>query len=154
AAGAHACRVRLVEDRARYEAALAAGPDEGACDAFVFDTRVVTLPRWRGAEMRLFDAKWQLFYDIDKPLLTVTITSAPGNRRVRSALVDVVREVTTNHAQCQGDLLLHASAFAIGRQGVIVGGPKRAGKTTLLVHALSADSVEYVSNDRVLVPPG
>lgn len=152
AAGPHACRVRLVEDQARYEAALAAGPDEGACDAFVFDTRVVTLPRWRGAEMRLFDAKWRLFYEIDKRPLTVTITSAPGNRRVRSALVDVVREVTTNHAQRQGDLLLHASAFTIGRHGVIVGGPKRAGKTTLLVHALSANSAAYVSNDRVLVP--
>lgn len=152
--GAQTCRVRVVEDQGRYEETLRAGPGDGTRDAFVFDTRIVTLPRWRGAETRLFDAKWQLFYEVERSPLAVTIISAPGNRRVRSALVDVVREVTINHAQCNGDLLLHASAFAIGGHGVIVGGPKRAGKTTLLLHALSGSPVEYVSNDRVLVPPG
>ena len=152
AAGDAACRVRLIEDRSRYEAALAAGPSGGASDAFVFDTRIVTLPRWRGGELRLFDAKWQLFYEVGGPPLAVTIVSAPGNRRVRSAVVDVVRELTTNHAQRAGDVLLHASAFAVDGRGVIAGGPKRAGKTTLLVHALSEGSAEYVANDRVLVP--
>jgi hypothetical protein len=66
----------------------------------------------------------------------------------------VVRELASNRAQQGGRFLLHASAFAVGDRGVIVGGPKAAGKTTFLVHALRAARVEYVSNDRVLVVPG
>jgi hypothetical protein len=154
AAAPHACRVLLVEDRGRYDEALAAGPGDGALDAFALDSRVVSLPRWRGAEMRLFDVDWEVFYEIAGPPLAVTILSVPGNWKARTALMRVVRELATNHAQRAGGLLLHAAAFAVGRRGVIVGGPKQAGKTSLLVHALRAASIEYVSNDRVLVLPG
>jgi len=151
---AHICRVSLVEDRAQYDAALTAGPEGGAREAFALDRGVVSLPRWRGAETRLFDFKRQLFYDLGGSPVSVTILSEPGNLQVRAALMNVVRELVTNHAQRTGGLLLHASAFAAGRRGVIMCGPKKAGKTTLLVHALRTGSVEYVSNDRVLVPPG
>ena len=150
----HACRVFLVEDRGRYDAALAAGPGDGALDAFALDSRVVSLPRWRGAAMRLFDVDMEVFYEIAGPPLVITILSAPGIWKARTALMRVVRELATNREQCASSVLLHASAFAVDGRGVIVGGPKRAGKTTFLVHALRAASVEYVSNDRVLVLPG
>jgi hypothetical protein len=81
----------------------------------------------------------------------VTIVSAPGNRDVRSALFSVVRELATNHAQRAGDLLLHASVFAVDGRGVVIAGPKKAGKTTLLVRALHRGGAEYVANDRVLI---
>lgn len=154
AAGAHACRVCLVEDRGRYDEAMAAGPGGGSLDAFALDTSVVSLPRWRGARTRLFDAQREVFYEITGPPLAITILGVPGNLKGRTALMRVVRELATNHAQRAGGLLLHASAFALGGRGVIVGGPKEGGKTTLLIHALRAASVEYVSNDRVLVRPG
>ena len=155
AAGAHACRVCLVEDRVRYDEAMAAGSAGGTLDAFALDTSVVSLPRWRGATTRLLDAQREVFYDIiGGPPLAITILSVPGNLKGRTALMRVVRELATNHAQRAGGLLLHASAFALGGQGVIVGGPKEVGKTTLLIHALRATSVEYVSNDRILVQPG
>ena len=148
----HTCCVRLVEDAGRYHAALGAGPAHGALDALALDAGPLTLPRWRGAESRLFDARRSLFYEVAVvPCLTVTIVSAPGNRDVRSALSSVVRELATNHAQRAGDLLLHASAFAVDGRGVVIAGPKKAGKTTLLVHALHRGSPEYVSNDRVLI---
>ncbi len=150
----HACRVLLVEDRGRYDEALAAGPGDGAREAFALDSRVVSLPRWRGAGMRLFDVDMEVFYEIVGPPLAITILSAPGNWKARTALMRVVRELATNREQRAGGVLVHASAFAVGGRGVIVGGPKQAGKTTFLVHALRADSVEYVSNDRVLVLPG
>jgi hypothetical protein len=150
----HACRVRLVEDRRRYDAALAAGPGDGALDAFALDGSVVRLPRWRGAKTRLFDAEREAFYELAGPPLAVTILSAPGNWKGRTALMRVVRELATNHAQRAGGLLLHACAFAAGGRGVVVTGAKEAGKTTLLVHALHAPAVEYVSNDRLLIPPG
>jgi hypothetical protein len=147
-----ACCVHLVEDTRRYNAALRAGPAGGAVDALALDAGPLTLPRWRGGETRLFDDRRSLFYDIDAVRrLTVTIVSAAGNRDVRSALFSVVRELATNHAQRAGDLLLHASAFAVDGRGVVIAGPKKAGKTTLLVHALHCGSPHYVSNDRVLV---
>jgi hypothetical protein len=148
------CQIRVVEDARQYAAAVAAGAGVGAVDAFALDAGPLSLPRWRGAQGRLFDARRRLFYEIAGPALTVTIVSAPANREVRSALFGVLREVASNHTQRAGALLLHASAFAVGRRGVVVAGPKKAGKTTLLVHALRAGSHEYVSNDRISVTPG
>jgi hypothetical protein len=149
----HDCRVTVIEDSDRYCATLALGPGSGTLDAFTLDTRVVTLPRWQGAETRLFDAKPGVFYDIAGHPYAVTIQSTPGNVRGRTALMRVVRELATNRAQRRGGVLLHASAFAVGGKGIIVAGPKRAGKTTLLIHALRAASARYVSNDRVLIRP-
>jgi hypothetical protein len=148
------CHVEVVEDAHRYAAALAAGAGAGSVEAFAQDAGPVALPRWRGAPTRLFDGRRRLFYEIAASPLTVAIVSAPANREVRSALFGVLREVATNHAQRAGDVLLHASAFAIDGRGVVVAGPKKAGKTTLLVHALRAGSREYVANDRLLVAPG
>ena len=154
AEAAYACRVRLIEDHARYDEALAAGPGAGTLDAFALDSGVVSLPRWRGPETRLRDTQRDVFYEVAGHPRTITILSVSGNLKGRTALMRVVRELATNHAQCAGGLLLHASAFAAGGRGVIVGGPKEAGKTTALIHALHATAVEYVSNDRILIPPG
>ena len=57
-----------------------------------------------------------------------------------------------NRAQRRGGLLLHAAAMAVGDRGIVITGPKGAGKTSLLIHALRARSARYVSNDRVVVP--
>lgn len=154
AEGAHACRVRLLEDRGAYEQALAGGPGAGTLDAFALDSGVEGLPRWHGAETRLRDPRREVFYDVTGSPAAVTILSVPGNLKARTALMRVVRELATNHAQCAGGLLLHASAFAVGDRGVVVCGAKEAGKTTLLLHALHASAVEYVSNDRVMISPG
>jgi hypothetical protein len=152
--GEYACRVCLIEDQEVYDAALSAGPAAGSLDAFALDGGVVSLPRWRGAETRLHDAQRNAFYDVSGSPRTITILSVPGNLKGRTALMRVVRELATNHAQRAGGLLLHASGFAAGGRGVLVAGPKEAGKTTLLIHALHAPAVEYVSNDRILVPAG
>jgi hypothetical protein len=147
----HDCRVTLIEDQARHRAMLALGPLDGTLDAFALDTRVVSLPRWRGAETRLFDPKPQVFYEMTTPPHAVTILSTPANPGGRTALMRVVRELATNRAQRTGQLLLHAAAFAVGDRGVLVAGPKLAGKTTLLVHLLRSGRARYVSNDRVLL---
>ena len=152
--GSHTWRISVVEDHRRYLAALAAGPDAGTLDAFALDAGPLSLPRWRGADTRLFDVKRQIFYEIAARSLAVTILSAPGNGQVRTALMTVARELATNHAQRAGGLLLHASAFAAGGRAVVVAGPKRAGKTTLLVHALLTGTLQYMANDRVMVLPG
>jgi hypothetical protein len=62
----------------------------------------------------------------------------------------VIRELATGHAQRDG-LFLHASCFSVTGKGVIIAGPKRAGKTTLLLHALRHRLARYLANDRVCV---
>jgi len=39
----------------------------------------------------------------------------------------------------------------VGDRGVILAGPKKSGKTTLLMHLLSGGGADYVANDRVAV---
>jgi hypothetical protein len=154
AGGGPDCRVAMIEDEEGYGAALALGPGAGTLDAFALDTNLLSLPRWRGAGTRLFDGGQAVFYEVTDAPYAVAILSATGNMRGRTALMRVVRELATNRAQRVGGVLLHASAFAAGGKGIVAAGPKGAGKTTLLIHALRAGSVQYVSNDRVLLPAG
>jgi hypothetical protein len=141
----------VIEDGHRHRAMLALGAESGALVAFTHDTRVVSLPRWRGAATRLLDERCGVFYDVGVDPGAVTIVSAPRNPRVRMALMRVVRELAVNRAQRTGGIVLHAAAFAAGGRGIVVAGPKCGGKTTLLLHALRTGSARYVSNDRVLV---
>ena len=69
----------------------------------------------------------------------------------RIALMRVVRELAMIHSHTRGGLFIHGAAFAVDGRSVIVAGPKRAGKTTLLMHALRSGKARFVSNDRVLV---
>jgi hypothetical protein len=153
--GGHDCRVTVIEESERYGAVFALGPAGGTLDAFALDTRLVSLPRWTpaGVETRLLDTAFEVFYEIAEGGRSITVLSAAGNPKIRTALMRAVRELATNRAQRRGGLLLHASAFAVGDRGVLIGGPKLAGKTTLLVHALRVASARYVSNDRVMVLP-
>jgi hypothetical protein len=50
-----------------------------------------------------------------------------------------------------GCLDLHAAAFAVKDRAVLLIGPKRAGKTTLLSSALGSGRARLVANDRVFV---
>jgi ABC-type Fe3+/spermidine/putrescine transport system ATPase subunit len=51
-------------------------------------------------------------------------------------LMLVVRELATNHLLARGALLLHAAAFVLDENGVLILGPSGSGKTTLLLAAL------------------
>jgi hypothetical protein len=147
-------RVSLVEDRERYRQALDRGPADGTLEAFAFDAKVVGLPRWRtgNADIGLFDAARGLLFEVGYASRTVTVLTEPGTADGRISLMRVVRELSMNRAQRRGGLLLHAAAMAIGDRGIVITGPKGAGKTSLLIHALRARSARYVSNDRVVVP--
>jgi hypothetical protein len=147
-------RVSLVEDRERYRQALDRGAADGTLEAFAFDAKVVGLARWctGSADIGLFDAERGLLFEVTYASRTVTVLTEPGNAHDRVALMRVVRELVTNRAQRRGGLLLHAAAMAVGDRGIVITGPKGAGKTSLLIHALRARSARYVSNDRVVVP--
>jgi hypothetical protein len=71
----------------------------------------------------------------------------------RVALLRVVRELFTVACHRAGLLPLHAAAFVTGGGAVLVCGAKRAGKTSVLVHALERGA-RFLSNDRVWIRLG
>jgi hypothetical protein len=74
--------------------------------------------------------------------------------RGRLVLLRARRERASARLAARGALAVHASAVAVaGRVTLFVGG-KRAGKTTLLLHALRDPGARWVANDRVSVRDG
>jgi hypothetical protein len=118
---------------------------------FALDSRVVELPGWAedGATV-IADSECSCFYRVRRR--SVEVVAAPGIRRARVGLMRVVRELAAARMLQQQSILdLHAAAFAVGERTVLLVGPRRAGKTTLLVHALASGRASLLANDRVFV---
>jgi Ser/Thr protein kinase RdoA (MazF antagonist) len=148
-------RVVLDTDPERYAETLGRGPSPSGARpvCFVLDGRAVVHPEWKatGPERVVFDESYRAFYCLRPANGDVRVLTEGGVGRSRVALMRVVRELAMSTSIEGGGLLLHAAAFACGEQGVVLAGPKAAGKTTLLLHALAAGKAHFVSNDRVLV---
>lgn len=125
----------------------------GELECFVLDTRTVSHPFWQEPDgsTTIFDQEFQVFYRVTTAAHRIEIISAWSGGTARVALMRVIREVAMGHAIHAGTLVLHAAAVALGDAGILIAGPKRAGKTTLLVHALQGDGARFVANDRVLI---
>ncbi len=147
--------VTLRCDARRHGRLLAAPPpDESASevDVFVLDSRVVRHRVWReqDAERLILDEDFRVFYLVSRRHPHVRILAGDDPVATRVALMRVVRELAMAHVQRAGRLL-HAAALEIGGRAIAVIGPKRAGKTTLLLHLLRAPGARFVANDRALV---
>jgi hypothetical protein len=118
---------------------------------FTLDRQVVELPGWtQDEEIVIADLERSCFYRV-RPR-SVEIVAQPRERRVRMGLMRVVRELAAARMLEQpGVLDLHAAAFAVAGRGVLLVGPKRSGKTTLLVDALASGRASLLANDRVFV---
>jgi hypothetical protein len=118
---------------------------------FSLDSQLIALPGWNeGGAMVLEDREFGCFYRIDGRY--VEIVAQPGTRKVRLALMRVVREMLASRALRRESLLdLHAAAFVVGRHAVLLAGQKRAGKTTLLSYAIAGGGAQLLANDRVFV---
>ncbi len=147
-------RVTLTIDTRRYVEILRKGPhpsgEQVAC--FALDSSLVQLPLWRpdGENQVVFEKAFKAFYLVNQDKNEVSILTPAKNISARTALMRVVREIAMNHSQQTGALIIHGAAFVKANQGVIIAGPKKAGKTTLLMHVLQQGAVHFVSNDRVV----
>jgi hypothetical protein len=154
--GAGAATVTLRDDGRLYEQALAQRPmtDAPELDSFANDGHMIRLPAWTAAPHTIaaMQESFRVVYLVDESTRSVAILSRENNRRARTALMRVVRELAMNNSRCEGGLLLHAAALALGDRGVLIPGEKGAGKTSLLLYLLRETGAAYVSNDRVLLP--
>jgi hypothetical protein len=149
------CTVTMVADTASYLAALGAGQDPTGAEVecFAHDTETVRLPLWTAldASRVIFQKDVETLFSASPDKTSFRILTPSGNRVARTALMRVVRELAMTHADRTGALIVHAAALRVGGRGVIIAGPKRAGKTTLLMHLLGRGAGAFVSNDRVVV---
>ena len=118
---------------------------------FGLDRGVVALPGWSEEDTTvLADTELGSFYSVSAR--GVEVTARPDFARARIGLMRVVRELLVAGRQARAPLLdLHAAAFATPAGAILLAGPKRAGKTTLLTHFLRCGDVSLIANDRVLV---
>jgi hypothetical protein len=141
-------------DRERYDATVAVGAGGGTTDVFALDSGR-RLPLWKSGPGRriVFDEPFRVFYILARDSSRIEILARNDHPRGRTALMRVIRELAMGHAQSSGGLVLHASAFSVEDRGFVLAGPRKSGKTTLLIHALRSGRASYLANDRVLVNP-
>lgn len=154
--GAHDAVVTLSRDGGKHRELLARGPaSEGIrVVCFALDSRTVSHPRWDGpaGTSTVFDEEYRVFYVIDGRRVDVVADGA--SPWVRVALLRVVREIIMARCAREGWLAVHAAAAVAGGRAVVIAGPKHAGKTSLLVHALTHPGAALAANDRVMVADG
>jgi hypothetical protein len=116
------------------------------------DSQPVQLPSWReAAEQVVFHEEARVAYRISGDRRRITVVTAPKNAALRTVLMKLVRELAMSAAWSPRGLILHAAACVVDGRAVLIAGPRRAGKTSLLLHALRAEGVRLLSNDRVVL---
>jgi hypothetical protein len=152
--GTSECIVSLTADDQLFKEVFRRGArsDGGRVDCFALDSNLVRLPLWQslGPDQIIFDPQFRVFYIIRPDCAEAEMLTLANNLAARISLMRVTREFAMSHSHRAGCLIIHGSAFVVGDRGVIIAGPKRAGKTTLLIHALQGGAAAYLSNDRVV----
>ena len=152
------CTVTIVSDDTDYQGMIDRGPDSSGdeVNCFILDSAIVRLPLWksRSDENVFFDQRFKVFYCIDRNRARVRLLTRPDNLDVRFALMRVVREFAMSFSRGSDSIVIHGAAFTAGDDGILIAGPKRAGKTSLLIHCLQVAGRQFISNDRVVVNIG
>jgi hypothetical protein len=153
--------IRFVVDPAAHARLLACGPHpqdlRRAC--VTLDSGIVSGRVWQAPDAAevVFEEPREVFYR--RPpheSRVVEVITARDTAAARVGFMRVLREYAMLYASRAGWLLLHAAAVSVGEDTFVIPGPKKAGKTTLLLHALCNEGGTYVSNDRVAlqIEPG
>lgn len=130
---------------------LASSASREDVPCFSMDGYVAAFPPLAGKAPGVFDTDLRLLYLYDDPTATLSVVGPHYRTSLRIALLRLVRELAGGSFPRRSLLTVHASALALGDQGVLICGPKRAGKTTLLTHLLRRAGARYIANDRSLL---
>jgi hypothetical protein len=145
--------VDLRIDRHAFRQARDRFPTDRSAAAFMFDSRVEKLAS-RDCDdggLLIYDEYFETFFTVDRNRRHVTVLIGEDTLTVRTPLMRILREYAMNEALGSGDIFLHASCFTHRGRSVVVTGPKRSGKTTLLMYACLSGGVACLANDRVRV---
>src|SRR5262249_14269672 len=134
------CTVTMLVDERHYRELLERGPcpDRPPVGCFAFDGRLVRLPLWAASseERVIFDAESDVFYFVSPDRSRIRLVTARRHQSRRIPLMRVVREFAMSQSWAAGAVVFHAAAVVVGGHGILISGPKGAGKTSLLIHLL------------------
>lgn len=144
----------VVRDDAERFAALRAGAERADAEValLVLDSGAQLLPAWRDGERRVvLDEPARVAYLITADRRRLELVAARADDARRTALMKLVRELAMSAAWSPRSLVLHAAACVLGDRAVLIAGPKRAGKSSLLLHLLGAAGARLLANDRAVL---
>jgi hypothetical protein len=143
-------------DPAAYDAltGTAAPIDAEPVPCFGFDGYSARLPRCPGPALVLRDPELACLYRVDAEQRHIDVLARHWRPSLRIALLRMLRELALGRLARHQALQLHAAAVGTAAGALLIGGARRAGKTSLLLHLLRSGQVEYLANDRALVRPG
>ncbi len=142
--------ITLRVDAGAYAAVRARQPAEATLlPCFAFDTHVLSLPAWRdGHAWVVEDAERSCCLRFTPS--NVELIADPDSNRWRFTSILVLLELAATRLR-RTSLDLHAAAIAVRDRGLLIIGPKGAGKTTLALQLLRAGGCQWMANDRAFV---
>lgn len=145
--------VTKVVDPARYRALLDRGPASPLTQitCFGFDGHGGACTVWNAAPTSLYDDELDVFYQLDGEGRRLEVVAPTARPSTRIALLRLVREYATHHLAAEGAVQFHAAALGHDGRGMLIVGPKRAGKTSLLIYGLGEPGSTFIANDRAVV---
>jgi hypothetical protein len=149
------CRIQVVISETAYQRLHERGPhDEGLRSAgFAQHSSERMFQQWASDERTTIfhDDLRPFFYVLEDPPPRVTILCRSPSPKLGITLMKVVRELAMESILVRGGTILHASAVSTGDGALVIAGPRRSGKTTLLISLLQSDETAYLANDRCVL---
>jgi hypothetical protein len=126
-------------------------PRPSAVPCVRLDTQTIAFPVLSEQDvLQLVDPVTGCYFIVDGACVDVVATS--GETRAQLGLLGLVREAITGCVSARRPIVdLHAAAFAFDDKAVLIAGPKGAGKTSLLCHAITSAGAALLANDRVFL---
>ena len=162
-----AVRIHVVVDPKRHQRLLSAGPAEAGelVPFFGFDGHSAEFQRCAGVDNCVQDSELRLFYTLagavagppdspNPPAPIIEIIAQQWRASIRVALLRMLRELASQRLPARQCRQMHAAALENDAHGLLICGPRRAGKTSLLLHLLRARRTRYLANDRALLHLG
>lgn len=153
ASGAIQPQIQVRIDASAHAALLAAAPasDTEQVSCFGLDGHVTDIRRI--GDGLFHDVELGCLYRVQGSGLALELIASARRPALRIALLRVLRELAVAELPSRGALQLHAASIGTAGAALAICGPRRAGKTSLLLHLLGGGAVDYIANDRVIVAP-
>jgi hypothetical protein len=127
-------------------------PDPTPC--FALDSEVISNPGFHADGVQyVYDHFLRAFYVV-RGHSSITVVTRPGELRARFAASRIIRDLARGATSGSAWVGLHAAAVDLDGCGLLLAGPRKSGKTTLLAYLLSASGATLIANDWVMVRRG
>lgn len=124
-------------------------PEAPALPCFAHDREVLSLPACRSGHLvHVLDAERSCALTIQPG--RIDLIADPRTRRWRFTLLWVLQEISATRLR-RTHIDLHSAAVESAGRGLLIAGPKGAGKTTLSFHLMQSHQCGSIANDRSFI---